>query len=344
MRGREHARRCPSVHGAGGSIELHRAIVTRGAGPVDATARAGHRRERARDHILGRWTSSRPTSGACAAPGCRCSSRTTRPTRTSSRARCRCCRSSSPASCSAPSTATGRGGPTRWRCSARWRSSSAAWRWSTTGAAGRALSIPDRVGPIELAAFVLVPALLPLVFGGQVTSALVTAGGNLLLLALIYLVVGIGLLSILRWAGGAARQPARGVAEAAHARGPGAADLHDRPVRQHGDVAGLLRRLGPGARRRRRAVSRRRLGVRRLAAAARGARARAGRRRRPAAHAAPALQRRPRDVRQPGPAGARRRGARRRVLRRVRRAGDHARRRRDLDRRAAARDRRPRRR
>ena len=61
------------------------------------------------------------------------------------------------------------------------------------------LSVPDRVGPIELTAFVLVPALLPLVFGGQVTSALVTAGGNLTLLLLIYLVVGIGLLSILRW-------------------------------------------------------------------------------------------------------------------------------------------------
>ena len=64
----------------------------------------------------------------------------------------------------------------------------------------RLLSIPDRVGPIELALFVLVPALLPLVFGGQVTSALVTAGGNLLLLALIYAIVGVGLLSILRWA------------------------------------------------------------------------------------------------------------------------------------------------
>jgi hypothetical protein len=49
---------------------------------------------------------------------------------------------------------------------------------------------------------VLVPALLPLVFGGQVTSALVTAGGNLLLLALIYGIVGIGLLSIVRWAAG----------------------------------------------------------------------------------------------------------------------------------------------
>lgn len=65
----------------------------------------------------------------------------------------------------------------------------------------RRLSIPDRVGPIELAAFVLVPALLPLVFGGQVTSALVTAGANLVLLPLIYLVVGVGLLSIVRWTG-----------------------------------------------------------------------------------------------------------------------------------------------
>jgi hypothetical protein len=64
------------------------------------------------------------------------------------------------------------------------------------------LSIPDRVGPLELTAFVLVPALLPLVFGGQVTSALVTAGGNVLLLLVIYLVVGVGLLSILRWAAG----------------------------------------------------------------------------------------------------------------------------------------------
>ena len=64
------------------------------------------------------------------------------------------------------------------------------------------LSVPERVGPVELALFVVVPALLPLVFGGQVTSALVTMGGNLLLLALIYLVVGIGLLSIVRWAGG----------------------------------------------------------------------------------------------------------------------------------------------
>ena len=62
-------------------------------------------------------------------------------------------------------------------------------------------SVPTRVGLPELATFVLVPSLLPLVFGGQVVSAAVTAGALVLLLALVYLVIGFGLLSILRWAG-----------------------------------------------------------------------------------------------------------------------------------------------
>src|SRR5918999_1196749 len=60
---------------------------------------------------------------------------------------------------------------------------------------------PPRFGPAELAAFVLVPALLPLIFGGQVTSALVTAAGNLLLVGLVYAVVGFGVPSIVAWAG-----------------------------------------------------------------------------------------------------------------------------------------------
>jgi hypothetical protein len=67
-------------------------------------------------------------------------------------------------------------------------------------ARGRPLrATPERLGKTELAGFVLVPALLPLIFGGQVGSALVTAGANLLLLGLIYAVVGLGLVSILRW-------------------------------------------------------------------------------------------------------------------------------------------------
>jgi hypothetical protein len=61
------------------------------------------------------------------------------------------------------------------------------------------LAIPQRVGKTELAGFVLIPALLPLIFGGQWRSAIVTAGVNLALLGLIYAVVGYGLVWILRW-------------------------------------------------------------------------------------------------------------------------------------------------
>src|SRR6476469_1594198 len=46
----------------------------------------------------------------------------------------------------------------------------------------RALARPERVGKTELALFVVVPALLPVIFGGQVVSAVVTMGGNLVLL------------------------------------------------------------------------------------------------------------------------------------------------------------------
>lgn len=63
-------------------------------------------------------------------------------------------------------------------------------------------SFPERVGRPELTAFVLVPALLPLIFGGKVEKALLTAAGNALLLVLVYAVVGYGLVSIVRWASG----------------------------------------------------------------------------------------------------------------------------------------------
>jgi hypothetical protein len=67
-------------------------------------------------------------------------------------------------------------------------------------ARGRAFSaIPQRLGKTELAGFVLLPSLLPLLFGGQLGSAALTAGANLLLLGLIYAVVGLGLISIIRW-------------------------------------------------------------------------------------------------------------------------------------------------
>ncbi len=63
------------------------------------------------------------------------------------------------------------------------------------------LAGPRGVGNPELVAFVLVPALLPLVLNQQPVSALVTALANLSLLALLYGVIGFGVLSIVGWAG-----------------------------------------------------------------------------------------------------------------------------------------------
>lgn len=66
---------------------------------------------------------------------------------------------------------------------------------------GRSFSaLPQDVGLPELVAFVVFPALLPVVFSLQITSAIVTALGNLALLGLVYAVVGYGMLSIVRWA------------------------------------------------------------------------------------------------------------------------------------------------
>jgi hypothetical protein len=61
-------------------------------------------------------------------------------------------------------------------------------------------AVPERVGRTELTAFVLVPAVIPLVFGGQLRQALLTLLANLVVLGLIYLIVGYALLSTLRWA------------------------------------------------------------------------------------------------------------------------------------------------
>jgi hypothetical protein len=66
----------------------------------------------------------------------------------------------------------------------------------------RFVALPESVGRVELALFVLLPALLPLIFGGQWRSAFITAAANLVLLALIYGVVGYGLVAIVRWAVG----------------------------------------------------------------------------------------------------------------------------------------------
>jgi hypothetical protein len=65
----------------------------------------------------------------------------------------------------------------------------------------RFLSIPARVGIPELLAFVLLPAVLPVLFSGQFLFGSVTVLVNAAILFLTYLVVGFGLVAIVRWAG-----------------------------------------------------------------------------------------------------------------------------------------------
>lgn len=77
----------------------------------------------------------------------------------------------------------------------------AAWAGANLVRGRRAFQRPEDIGALELAGFVVVPALLPLIFNQQWVSALVTAAGNLLLLAVIYGFTVFGVWSILRWAG-----------------------------------------------------------------------------------------------------------------------------------------------
>ena len=76
----------------------------------------------------------------------------------------------------------------------------AAWAGANALRRRPLLARPQHVGPFEVAVFVLGPALLPLAFGGQVVSAVVTAGVNLLFLLAIYLGTSYGVLPMLRWA------------------------------------------------------------------------------------------------------------------------------------------------
>lgn len=58
---------------------------------------------------------------------------------------------------------------------------------------------PDSVGPLELGLFVVLPALVPLVFG-DLDGAAITAGVNVVLLLVVYLVTSYGLVPMTRWA------------------------------------------------------------------------------------------------------------------------------------------------
>jgi hypothetical protein len=61
-------------------------------------------------------------------------------------------------------------------------------------------ALPDTIGWPEVAIFVLVPPLLPLVFGGQTGQAVGVLVGNLVLLMLSYLVTSYGVIATVGWA------------------------------------------------------------------------------------------------------------------------------------------------
>lgn len=63
-----------------------------------------------------------------------------------------------------------------------------------------AFARPDRVGAAEVGVFLVVPAALPLLAGGQRLTAVNTLAGNLLLLGIIYLGTSYGVVPMTRWA------------------------------------------------------------------------------------------------------------------------------------------------
>lgn len=65
----------------------------------------------------------------------------------------------------------------------------------------RFLSIPVRVGIPELVAFLTLPALLPILFSRQLLFGFNTILVNAAIVFLVYLVVGFGLVAIVRWTG-----------------------------------------------------------------------------------------------------------------------------------------------
>lgn len=62
------------------------------------------------------------------------------------------------------------------------------------------LSRPNSVGAAEIAAFLLMPTLLPVIFGGDWSGALVVFVSQVALLGLVYVATSYGVMSIAKWA------------------------------------------------------------------------------------------------------------------------------------------------
>lgn len=66
-------------------------------------------------------------------------------------------------------------------------------------------SLPDRVGPLEVAAFLIIPAVPPLIVGFQVSDAIYVVVESAIFLAAVYVATSFGVVGALRWAFGRAR-------------------------------------------------------------------------------------------------------------------------------------------
>lgn len=62
------------------------------------------------------------------------------------------------------------------------------------------LKRPERVGRLELAVFIFGPALVPIVFGGQFSTAALTVLTNIAILAVVYVAASYGVIAIFGWA------------------------------------------------------------------------------------------------------------------------------------------------
>ena len=63
------------------------------------------------------------------------------------------------------------------------------------------LARPERIGLAEVAVFVLVPPILPALFGMQYRTAIITAAFNLVFLGVVYVIISYGVVPTVRWAG-----------------------------------------------------------------------------------------------------------------------------------------------
>ncbi len=76
-----------------------------------------------------------------------------------------------------------------------------AWALLNRSRGRPALARPDRVGLAEIGAFVLLPGLLPIIFGGDWSGSLLAIATQVGLLGVVYIVTSYGLVAIAKWAG-----------------------------------------------------------------------------------------------------------------------------------------------